>query len=85
MSEIDQEATPLIQGQEYVATLRLTSIGGEGSLKVELEKTPESFLDGDPNELLESPMSVISMDETVKGLIEQQDPLPKKPTLNLVH
>lgn len=85
MSEIDQEATPLIQGQEYVATLRLTSIGGEGSLKVELEKTPESFLDGDPNELLEIPMSFIIMDEIVKGLIEQQDPLPKKPTLNLVH
>ncbi len=85
MSEIDQEATPLIQGQEYVATLRLTSIGGEGSLKVELEKTPESFLDGDPNELLEIPMSFIIMDEIVKGLIEQQDPLPKKPTLSLVH
>jgi hypothetical protein len=85
MSQDNQEATPLIEGQEYVATLRLTSVGGEGSLKVELIKTPESFMEGDPNELIEIPMSFLIIDEIVKGLIETNDVAPTKPKLSLVH
>mgnify|MGYP003479819563 CR=1 FL=1 len=86
MSE-DQTATPLEEGVEYVATLRLTSIGGQGSLKVELEKTPESFLDGDQDELLDMPLSFIIMDEIVRGLLEQveKEPVNTKPALTLVH
>lgn len=87
MSENDQEATPLIEGQEYVATLQLTSIGGSGALKIELVKTPENFLEGDPEELIELPLSFIIMDEIVKGLIEQGDKpsIEKKPHLTVVH
>ena len=85
MSE-DKAATPLENGVEYVATLRLTSIGGQGSLKVELEKTPESFLEGDQDELLEMPLSFVIMDEIVRGLIENSEQeAPAKPKLSLVH
>ena len=85
MSE-NQEATPLEDGVEYVATLRLTHVGGTGSLKIELEKTPKEFLEGDPEELVEMPISFAIMDELVRGLIESgEKEEAKKPHLTVVH
>lgn len=90
MSET-KEATPLQEGVEYVAKLTLTQVGGTGSLKIEMEKTPRDFLDGDPDELVQMPISFVIMDELVKGLLEntteETPPKPekKKPDLRIVH
>lgn len=89
MSE-DQKVTPLEDGVEYTATLRLSQVGGTNALKIELIKEPKEFLEGDPDELVEMPMSFAIMDELTKSLLTQlpgpaEAEAPKKPHLTVVH
>lgn len=79
---------PLIEGQEYRASITITSIGGSDELTVRIDKTPEDFFDGDPEEMIEVPQSFLLVEELANYLLsnmEQVAPVKKKPGLKLVH
>lgn len=94
MSE-EKDYTPLEEGVEYTASLTLISIVEEGVQKIRLQVTkgPEEFLAGDPNEMIETPMSYMFIDNAADQLVnyfnstaeeeaKQEKPRPK---LTLVH
>lgn len=84
----ETKAVPLVEGKEYRASITITSIGGSDDLTVRVDKSPEDFFDGDPDEFIEVPQSFLLVEELANYLLsnmEQVAPVKPKPDLKLVN
>lgn len=84
----DTKAVPLVEGQEYTASITITSIGGSEDLTVRVDKTPADFFDGDPEEFIEVPQSFLLIEELAHHLMSNMEevvPVKAKPNLKLVN
>lgn len=85
MQENQEVSQRLEPGVRYTATLSLTVTGGEEGVTIELTKTPKEYLEGDPSDVIEMPVSYLIMDDILRGILEESEPVTKKPHLTLVH
>jgi hypothetical protein len=84
----DTKAVPLVEGQEYTASITISSIGGSDELTVRIDKIPADFFDGDPEEFIEVPQSFLLVEELAHHLMsnmEEVAPVKAAPTLKLVN
>lgn len=84
----ETKAVPLVEGQEYRASITITSIGGSDELSIKIEKSPEDFFDGDPEEFIEVPQSFLLVEEMAHNLLsnmEEVAPTKQKPDLRIVN
>ena len=84
----ETKAVPLIEGQEYKASITITSIGGSDELSIRIDKSPEDFFNGDPEEFIEVPQSFLLVEEMAHNLLsnmEEVAPAKQKPDLRIVN
>jgi hypothetical protein len=87
MSE-ETKAVPLVEGREYKASITITSIGGSDELSIRIDKSPEDFFDGNPEEYIEVPQSFLLIEEMAHNLLsdmEEVAPAKSKPDLRIVN